>query len=488
MDKRQFLEQVIERVRALDISDIIGRYIDLPKRVSGGYLGLCPFHNDTRLGSFVVTPSKGIFKCFACDAGGDGIKFVASFKNMTYIEAAFEIAKNEGVITPLEYDDFFKKRRYTKKETEQIEKVSLAKIKKANKNNIGSEELLDVVFNVFLDTLSLKKRHKEYLNKERQLDDKTIEDRKYRSAQGATDIFMSNFIDKLKESKKLKEIKKKIKVEKEEDVLEFVPGFFQKNVRGNWKWDFAYNQGIFIPIRNAENKIIGLQVRRDKKDEDRGRYFWFSSSFAAYNENFRKGTSSGSPMDVLYPNHYPSKALFITEGRFKSEAVMSKIGAVSLSIQGVSTWRNINKIIERIENKARKKYRKFDGFKNICIAFDSDMSYKYQVYRQLKKMSDSIEKNESNKKVYYIHWEGKHKGIDDLLINNSCESKKEYAKLFNTHKKRHFDLEFEKELRKILEKKGIKNAFSLSDYKLNKVASKLPQKEFRKISIQKKTS
>ena len=48
MDKRQFLEQTIDTVRNLDIADVISRYIDLPKKASGGYLGLCPFHNDTR--------------------------------------------------------------------------------------------------------------------------------------------------------------------------------------------------------------------------------------------------------------------------------------------------------------------------------------------------------------------------------------------------------------------------------------------------------
>lgn len=460
MDKRQFLEQVIERVRELDISDVIGRYTALPKRSGSSYFGLCPFHQDTRYGSFVVTPSKGIFKCFACDAGGDSAKFVAMKTGVNYVEATFEIAKDEGLITHTEFDEFFANRRYTKKETRNIERVSLAKVHKKNENRIGDDELLDIVFNIFLDTASLKTRHKEYLNQERQLDDETIEIRKYKSAQGATDIFMDRFIINLRNNNKLK-AKIKFKYDKVEDSLELIPGFFQRKVRGNWKWDFAYNQGIFIPIRNPENKIVGLQVRRDKKDEERGRYFWFSSSFASYNDKFEHGTSSGSPMDVLYPEEFPSKALFITEGRFKSEAVMDKIGAVSLSIQGVSSWKNINNKIERIEREAKKRYKGFKGFENICIAFDSDMTYKYQVYQQLQNMSDSIEKN-TNKNIFYIHWEGPNNGIDDLLLTSKCETKLECSKLFNIHTKDYFDTEFKTQLSNILEKNNKKTPFELT--------------------------
>ncbi|HAJ19879.1 MAG TPA: hypothetical protein DCL95_07445, partial [Rhodospirillaceae bacterium] len=38
--------------------------------------GLCPFHADTRPGSFVVNKATGAFKCFSCgEQGGDIITF-----------------------------------------------------------------------------------------------------------------------------------------------------------------------------------------------------------------------------------------------------------------------------------------------------------------------------------------------------------------------------------------------------------------------------
>lgn len=460
MDKRQFLEQTIDTVRSLNIADVIGRYIDLPKRVSSSYLGLCPFHNDTRLGSFVVTPKKGIFKCFSCGEGGDAAKFVALYNGLNYVEAIFEIALQERIISYEEYEEYFKRRRYTKKEVEKIEKIYVEKDRKKFESDIADINTRDKVFNIFLDSLKLKKEHKEYLNTERQLSDEIIARRKYKSCQYATDTFMKDFLGKLNNSD-VEYIDGKGIRKRGEEVLEHIPGFYKKKSKGKWQWTFPYNKGIFIPIRNAKGKIAGLQIRRDKKDEHRGRYFWFSSSFAQYNDKYKYGVSSGSPMDVLYPDKQPNKVLFITEGRFKSEAVIQKIGSVCISVQGVGSWRNIDKTIEEAEKVVRKKYPKFRGFTRIYVAYDFDMSYKYQVYKQLKKMSDFLQEK-TDLALYYLHWTEEYKGIDDMLLNSNCSCPKECGKLFTVHRKEYWDKEYEKQLKKIMEQKGVKNPNDLS--------------------------
>ena len=51
------------------IVQVIQEYVPL-KRAGRTYKGLCPFHNDTKQ-SLQVNQPKQIFKCFACDAGGD---------------------------------------------------------------------------------------------------------------------------------------------------------------------------------------------------------------------------------------------------------------------------------------------------------------------------------------------------------------------------------------------------------------------------------
>lgn len=88
--------ETIESVKnAIDIEGVIERFLPLKKQ--GKYLkGLCPFHND-KSPSFVVTPSKGMYKCFSCGAGGDAIKFVQEHEKLDFIGAIKYLGQQYGV-------------------------------------------------------------------------------------------------------------------------------------------------------------------------------------------------------------------------------------------------------------------------------------------------------------------------------------------------------------------------------------------------------
>jgi len=77
--------------RQLDIVEVISEYLPL-KRVGNSYATRCPFHPDDTP-SFYVSPSRGIWKCFGCGKGGDVIKFVAEYENVSYLEAAKLLAE-----------------------------------------------------------------------------------------------------------------------------------------------------------------------------------------------------------------------------------------------------------------------------------------------------------------------------------------------------------------------------------------------------------
>ena len=49
--------------------------VELVKR-GVNYVGLCPFHDDRSIGSFIVNRKKNIYKCFACGATGDAVSFL----------------------------------------------------------------------------------------------------------------------------------------------------------------------------------------------------------------------------------------------------------------------------------------------------------------------------------------------------------------------------------------------------------------------------
>ncbi|WP_448587949.1 DNA primase [Thermocrinis sp.] len=78
-------------VKKLDIVDVISSYIDL-QRAGNNFKAKCPFHPDDTP-SLYVSPSKGIWKCFGCGVGGDVVKFVALYENISYTEALLELAK-----------------------------------------------------------------------------------------------------------------------------------------------------------------------------------------------------------------------------------------------------------------------------------------------------------------------------------------------------------------------------------------------------------
>lgn len=74
----------------IDIVDVIGSYIEL-KKSGANFKACCPLHGE-KTPSFVVSPSKQIFHCFGCGAGGDAIKFIQEHKKLSFAEAAEEAA------------------------------------------------------------------------------------------------------------------------------------------------------------------------------------------------------------------------------------------------------------------------------------------------------------------------------------------------------------------------------------------------------------
>jgi DNA primase len=60
--------------------------------------GLCPFHADTKAGSFRVNLETGGFVCFACGVkGGDIIAFVMALHGLNFVEALAKLADEWGL-------------------------------------------------------------------------------------------------------------------------------------------------------------------------------------------------------------------------------------------------------------------------------------------------------------------------------------------------------------------------------------------------------
>lgn len=88
--------ETIDRVfAAANIVEIVGDYVTL-KRKGVNYMACCPFHNE-KTPSFVVSPSKGVYKCFGCGKGGNAITFVMEHESLSFPEAVKVVAKRYGI-------------------------------------------------------------------------------------------------------------------------------------------------------------------------------------------------------------------------------------------------------------------------------------------------------------------------------------------------------------------------------------------------------
>ena len=90
---------VIDKIHsAAKIEEVVSDYVTLRKR-GANLIGLCPFHNE-KTGSFTVSPSKGIYKCFGCGASGHAVGFIMEIEQCSYVEALKLLGKKYHIEVP----------------------------------------------------------------------------------------------------------------------------------------------------------------------------------------------------------------------------------------------------------------------------------------------------------------------------------------------------------------------------------------------------
>lgn len=80
---------------AADIVEVVSDFVTLKKK-GANYQACCPFHSE-RTPSFVVSPAKGLFKCFGCGKAGNAVTFIMEHEKLAYGDALKYVAKKYGI-------------------------------------------------------------------------------------------------------------------------------------------------------------------------------------------------------------------------------------------------------------------------------------------------------------------------------------------------------------------------------------------------------
>lgn len=86
---------VLKIKERLSIVDVISSYMTIEK-AGKNYKARCPFHNE-KTPSFSISPDKGIYYCFGCNAKGDIFSFVEHFEGTDFLGSLKILAERAGV-------------------------------------------------------------------------------------------------------------------------------------------------------------------------------------------------------------------------------------------------------------------------------------------------------------------------------------------------------------------------------------------------------
>jgi hypothetical protein len=237
----------------------------------------------------------------------------------------------------------------------------------------------DAVYTALLSHLKLNPEHGDGLLYERGLSDSTIANKLYASVPDKARGYrlaraLARFFD-----------------------LRGVPGFYYQ--AGRWHLNVSVN-GFYVPYRDECGRIVGLQIRRDGKQEPK--YLWLTSV------DKPEGSSPGAPLHFAQPYLVEqSGEVIITEGALKADRISEFADVATVALAGVTAM-NPEKLVARIKQA-------LPSLQSAVIGFDIDWQEKSEVKAALFRLKRKLEITELN--VTIRTWNpALGKGLDDVLF------------------------------------------------------------------------
>ncbi|NET59478.1 MAG: DNA primase [Symploca sp. SIO2E6] len=227
MDIPRLHPDTIEEVKQrAEIVDVISEHVVLRKR-GKDYLGLCPFHEE-KTPSFSVSPSKQVYYCFGCQAGGNAIKFLMEVGKRSFSDVVLELARNYQVpvqtLEPAQRQEL-QRQLSLREQLYEIMALTAQFYQHALRHSQGQQAL-------------------EYLHDKRGLQEETIQQFQLGYAPAGWDTLYRYLVEQKGKPVQL--------------VAE--AGLIKPKNKGNGYYD-GFRDRLIIPIRDSQGRVIGLGGR-----------------------------------------------------------------------------------------------------------------------------------------------------------------------------------------------------------------------------------
>ncbi len=325
----------INEVKAkADIYEVVSSYVVLKKQ-GRDFQGLCPFHQE-RSPSFTVSPSKQMYYCFGCQAGGNAIKFLMEVNKRSFGEVVLDLARQYQVsvrtLAPEKRQEL--QRQLTERE-QLLEIVAVAAnfYQHALRQNAGRLAL-------------------EYLQTKRQLNDQTIQDFQLGYAPDSWDTLYQYLTGAKKFPANLVELAGLIIPRKESD------GYFDR-----------FRNRLMLPIWDHRGQIIGFGGRSLGDEQPK----YLNSPETPL---FDKGKTLYG-LDRAAPGIKQADRAVVVEGYFD---------VIALHAAGITEV--VASLGTALSNYQIKQLLRLTPAKQIILNFDADRAGKLATERAIEEVAD----------------------------------------------------------------------------------------------------
>lgn len=357
-----------------DIVDVVSQYVVLKKR-GKDFLGLCPFHEE-KSPSFSVSPSKQMYYCFGCGAGGNGIKFLMELNKQSFQDVVLDLAKRYQVpvqtLAPEESQEL-QRQLSVREQLYEILAVAASFYQHALRQPIGSQALA-------------------YLREERGLSEATIQQFQLGYAPPGWETISRYLVPKYP-------------VE-----LVMQAGLIKPRASGGGYYDVFRNR-IMIPIHDDRGRIIGFGGRLQPPH-----HLGLGDMQEADSSGIKEAKYLNSPETQLFDK---GKTLFALD---KAKAAITKedravvvegyFDAIALHAHGIQNA--VATLGTAISIAQVRQLLRYSESKQIVLNFDADADGTKAATRAIGEIADLAYKGEVNLRILGIP-EGK--DADEYLKN-----------------------------------------------------------------------